>query len=101
MTNKQKGLVRKNFGKNFGGFGHLETFLVIVVAVVIAAMGVWVYQRNHKDSNTTVSNQVQIAGAPDVNSVSDLDKASDTLEQTTGANDSGDIDKLAQEVDSL
>ena len=90
MANRQK------------GFGHLETFLVVLVLVVIGAVGIWVY-KNNNNSTTSSSSQpaAQIADAPAVEDASDLDKASQTLEEVSNGSDTGEIDALSNEVDSL
>ena len=84
------------------GFGHLETFLVVLVLVVIGAVGIWVYKNNGKSSTSSSAQPVaQIADAPEVKDVSDLDKASQTLEEVSSGSDTGEIDALSSEVDSL
>lgn len=68
------------------GFAILETLIIVGVIAMVAAAGWYIYQRQQKnDSASTASTSETIEvvpTAPAVTTAGDLDKATQTLDQT-------------------
>lgn len=90
---------------NQSGFSAIELVIILVIVCVLGFVGYSVYDRQQNNTSDTGSNQQaseqsstasDVKPAPEINSTSDLDTASDTLEQTdpSGSNntDAGQLD---------
>jgi prepilin-type N-terminal cleavage/methylation domain-containing protein len=93
------------------GFSIVETLLVVAVLVALGLVGYKVYNRQHNDSSSDQAATAQnsgsatasnVASAPAINSTSDLDKASATLDQTNpDSSNSSDAGQLTSQANSF
>lgn len=79
------------------GFSVVEIVIIVTVIAVLGFVGYSVYNRQQtKTADTTSQTAGDVKSAPEINSTSDLDKASTTLDQTdpSGSNntDAGELD---------
>ena len=87
------------------GFSVIELVIVIVVVAALAAVGYLVYNRQSKTVGPSTSQDSEsptatdVATAPPINSVSDLDKALVILNQTDpGSSDNADTSQLNSQL---
>jgi prepilin-type N-terminal cleavage/methylation domain-containing protein len=97
------------------GFSAVELVLAVAVLAVLGLVGYTVHNRQHKTTTaaitptssqkaaTPISSQAStISPAPTVNSTSDLDKASQTLDQNDpAATNSSDSSQLDSQTNNL
>lgn len=89
------------------GFAFFELLVITGLLVIVALAGWNIYQRSQKNetatspsSSSSVSVLKDVPQAPDVAATSDLDKASQTLDQTQIDSDSDTVD-LDKELSSF
>ena len=84
--------------KRESGFSVVEFVLVLVFLAGIVGVGYWVMHRNDNKQPAAVTSNSSTPTAPTVQKTSDLDSASQTLDQTNvdaATSDSSQLDSLA------
>lgn len=87
------------------GFATLELILVAVVVALIGYVGFKYYQQRQKPAPTAATTPAAITAAtptaPQINSTSDLDKASAALDQTNVDASSSDSSQLSSQTSNF
>ena len=79
------------------GFALFEAIVIVGVVAIVALAGWNIYRLNQKDSSSAPASQTVkvVPLAPDITNVGDLDKATQTLDQTQidTVSDTAQLDK--------